>query len=470
MATSGKQTITSLIEQIADVFERTQLKAGANVVLAYSGGVDSEVLAYGLSLIAKQQTAYNYRLFHVHHGLSPNADLWAEHCASRAKQYGIAFTLVKVTVAQGTRLSIEAQARTARYQALTKALHEGDLLLTAHHLDDQLETVLLALKRGLGPKGLAAMGMVQPYRDGITLARPLLELSKLDIQSFAQQHQLIHINDESNKDNRFDRNFLRNEVIPKLTQRWPAIATTASRSAKLCFEQQQALDEVMQQRLELLLVEVESDYPLALDIKGLIGYSSYWQSILIRGFIARLDCPMPSQNQLMQLIEQLNDKQNASLDMVNFSVNSYLGQLYIIRKRGTLELNNIELTEQLNQELILQEGNKEQTNLTLQLPNLQQVRITMQMGASEQNLRLPNKGERISIRFAVSGSYRCHPVGRSKRRELKKLLHEYQVPPWRRPEQAYLFYNEQLVAAIGLWIEQDFIASDGEPCIQLNYR
>ena len=147
----------ALTQLLARVAPEPGTKPAMKLVLAYSGGVDSEVLAYGLSRFAKAHPEYQYLLVHVHHGLSGNAGVWQAHCERRAHDYGLPIAVKSVTVASGARISLEAAAREARYDALLSELAPGDILLTAHHQDDQLETLLLALKRGLGPKGLAAM-------------------------------------------------------------------------------------------------------------------------------------------------------------------------------------------------------------------------------------------------------------------------------------------------------------------------
>lgn len=180
---------------------------GTKLVLAYSGGVDSEILAHGLASYAKQHPEYHYLLVHVHHGLSVNADAWAAHCEMQALHYQLPIDIIHVQVNTGPRLSIEAEARRARYNAIKTVMATGDVLLTAHHVDDQLETVLLALKRGLGPKGLSAMGSVQQFDEDKVLLRPLLSIERAQIEAKAAELTLPHIEDESNGDDTYDRNF-----------------------------------------------------------------------------------------------------------------------------------------------------------------------------------------------------------------------------------------------------------------------
>ncbi|WP_268647783.1 tRNA lysidine(34) synthetase TilS, partial [Escherichia coli] len=157
-------------------------------------------------------------------------------------------THVQVDARQG---GIEAAARAARYAAFSAALAEGEALLTAQHLDDQSETFLLALKRGSGPAGLSAMAARATLGEHLLL-RPLLGCSRQTLESYAQRHALSWIDDDSNQDTRFDRNFLRLQVLPQLNQRWPHFASAVARSASLCAEQEQLLDELLAEPLQSL--------------------------------------------------------------------------------------------------------------------------------------------------------------------------------------------------------------------------
>ena len=189
------------------------------LVLGLSGGLDSMVLLE-LCHQLTQSSTIKLSAVYIHHGLSANADQWAAFCQQQCLQRNIAFEVQKVQL--NSNANIEAQARAARYSALAAfVVTPQTALLTAHHADDQLETLLLALKRGAGPAGLSAIAAVQPFAAG-WLLRPLLEFSREQLEAFAKEQQLEWIEDESNNDSRFDRNFLRLQVIPLLQQRWPA--------------------------------------------------------------------------------------------------------------------------------------------------------------------------------------------------------------------------------------------------------
>ncbi|MBW8824499.1 MAG: tRNA lysidine(34) synthetase TilS [Xanthomonadales bacterium] len=199
----------------------------ASVVAGLSGGLDSTVLLHRL----RDGTA-NLRAIHVHHGLHPDADGWAEHCAALCMSLDVPLKIVRVEVDRDSGLGLEGAARAARHAAFAAELQDGEVLALAHHRDDQAETFLLRALRASGPDGLAAMRPWRRYQNG-WLWRPLLETPRADIRAYARAHELAWIEDPSNADNTPDRNFLRNEVMPVLRQRWPQAAAALARSAEL---------------------------------------------------------------------------------------------------------------------------------------------------------------------------------------------------------------------------------------------
>ncbi|MBE7215159.1 tRNA lysidine(34) synthetase TilS [Shewanella benthica] len=442
---------------IGELVDQAGGKRGAKLVLAYSGGVDSELLALGLSEFAREHHEYRYLLVHVHHGLSDNADVWVSHCESRAGVYGVPISIKRVVVDTGPRKSIEAEARNARYDAIKSMMEPGDLLLTGHHLDDQLETVLLALKRGLGPKGLSAMGNTQVFDGDKQLIRPLLSISRELIEAKAKAVGLIHINDESNSDDKYDRNFLRLEIIPRLKARWGAIATTASRSAFLCAQQQAVIDEEVSKRLPVFISSKTGVGSLDLGLLG--AQSTNWQSLLFRGFIEKLGFAPPSQSQLAQALSQLlTARRDAKVEL-------RLGDLLIRRYQGHAFLGSVtdETDESPIQQCIEVDTSSlldKDAEVSISLSKRNKLSIT-KVSLSDR-VRLPDSSQRVSICFSVKGSTRCHPVNRDKARELKKLWQEYGIPPWERARVPCIFYGEQLVCAVGYWIETGFLCEQDE--------
>lgn len=428
------------------------------LVLAYSGGVDSEVLAFGLSRFARQHPEFTYQLVYVHHGLSDNAEAWARHCLERGQHYGLPVTVERVTVNRGPRLSLEAEARKARYQAIERHLSANDVLLTAHHEDDQLETILLALKRGQGPKGLAAMGQVQALAQGRQL-RPLLDISREQIEAYAKQQGLVHIEDESNQDDKYDRNFLRLDIIPRLKARWPSIATTASRSAALCAEQQATLDLQVSERLPLWLTQVPYHKQAVLKLKGFAELTADWQALLLRGFMASQGFALPSRIQLNEIITQLlNAKEDAKVHIRigECEIRRFASRVYLFDYRdpaANIGPSRLDIPREVLMPL-LRGDVTEVVVAPAQASLARDTSIRFYTVSEGARARLPQDDDVVSVRYQLAGQFRCHPHGRVQGRELKKLWQEFGIPPWVREQVGFVFYGERLVMAIGLWIEK----------------
>ncbi len=255
------------------------------LLIAYSGGLDSHVLLHAL---AHCNIKHQLRAVHIHHGLSPNANAWAAHAENICNELHIPLTIHKLDLNIQKGDSIEARARDARYQYFAEILQQDEILCTAHHQDDQLETVLLQLLRGAGPKGLAAMAELQNDH-----ARPLLHISHDLILKYAEDNHLEWITDESNANIKFDRNFLRHEVIPLIKQRFPAAAQTVSRSANHCAVAQQVIEQLM------------GDLPKTLSRKKLAELDENMQTQVLRTWLAQKNIPMPSSEQLKSIQKML---------------------------------------------------------------------------------------------------------------------------------------------------------------------
>ncbi|WP_345869481.1 tRNA lysidine(34) synthetase TilS [Shewanella algae] len=513
--------VDTLVLKLTALLDQIGATADNHLWLGYSGGMDSELLAYTLARFRQThpKTPYQISLVHVHHGLSCNADAWAAHCRQRAEHYGLNFVLRKVQLELGSRVSIEAEARRARYQAIAEQLNPGDILLTAHHQDDQLETLLLALKRGQGPKGLAAMGQAQHLAlisraEGAPCwqLRPMLDSSRAQIEQAVASLELPYINDESNQDTQYDRNFLRAEVIPVLKQRWPSIATTASRSAALCAEQQLLLDEVSTEKLQPLLGRCRFSGVRVLDSTGLKALSPQWQAQLLRQFIQMQRLPLPAQVQLQQALAQLLDaREDAQLELSfkGLLLRRYGQQIYamaplpgaafqLLDGVGSVEdvaAKNSKLTLSQKQLQALSQGQSlsvglaapwQRLELTLadsgprvalaqvmapQLAPLmaslsapQLASLSASIGAKVQPSDTAVAPELV---MGLKGSYRCQPHNRDKGRELKKLWHELGVPPWLRDRVPLLMQNGRLLALAGGFVERSALASGSEPGIVL---
>ncbi|PKH54945.1 tRNA lysidine(34) synthetase TilS [Shewanella sp. Choline-02u-19] len=442
--------IAQLIDHCVDALPVIAASAAPRkLVLAYSGGVDSEILAHGLAEFAKLHPQFDCQLVHVHHGLSVNADEWVLHCQAQAEIYQLPCTIARVKVKLAPRTSVEAEARSVRYEALLAQMCAADILMTAHHQDDQLETILLALKRGLGPKGLSAMGKVQSLDNDKWLIRPLLDLSKSDVEAYAKTRDIRHIQDESNFDEKYDRNFLRQSIIPTLKQRWSAIAATASRSAELCAMQQSVIDEELAARLPRIQTKLGGE--CVINLAALAQYSKAWQALLLRGHMGFLGFAPPSKVQAEQIIAQLLDAKvdaNIEIKLTDVLIKRFKGTGYFLPMTASAHSANIAVS---SLDELLEVG--------LNYGHNKLIQATLAINAG---VRFPRADEKVTIEFSLPGSTRCQPQYRSKGRELKKLWQEFEVPPWTRSHVPLLCYNGKLVCAIGYWNEKAFLCAENE--------
>ncbi|WP_411909607.1 tRNA lysidine(34) synthetase TilS [Pectobacterium versatile] len=409
-----------------------------SILLAYSGGLDSSVLLH-LLVAVRQRSGLPIRAAYIHHGLNPLADSWAEHCCQQCGRWQVPFASLPVKV-EAQNGGIEAAARTARYQALQAHLQEGEALLTAQHLDDQSETFLLALKRGSGPAGLSAMA-AQSMLGHHRLVRPLLGISRLQLEAYAQRHQLGWIEDDSNQDERFDRNFLRRQILPRLTQRWPHFPSAVARSAQLCAEQEQLLDELLEESLQALC---QPDGALSID--GLAPLSPVRRFALLRRWLAQQGATMPAREQLQRLWDEVATSRQDAEPVLQ------LNQMQIRRFRQYLYL--LPLMPSLKDRIILWQS----PSCPLSLPDNLGTLLLADSGVA---IRAPENGEAVSIRFSTSGT--VHIVGRAHGRQIKKLWQELNVPPWWRDRTPLVFYNEQLIAAVGRFVTREGQVRENQP-------
>ena len=411
----------------------------APLVVGYSGGLDSHVLLLWLARFVARFPAFSLQAVHVHHGLNPLADGWAAHCQRVCDELGVPLIVKRVAVTAARRESLEARAREARYRALAEHLPAGGYLLTAHHQDDQLETLLLALKRGAGVRGLAAMPQRQPFAQG-ELIRPLLDCSRASLQHWAEEQGLCWIEDDSNQDERFDRNFLRAQILPRLQERWPSFGETACRSATLCAEQEALAEELAEQDRSSCQ---RPDGSLSIAAMGSLSIPR--RHNLLRGWLRQLSGSVPERAALLRIWpEVVEARADASPQLVTSCgvIRRFDGSLYLLTDApGPVP----------EPRLLEWPGTWQLGSHTLTLARVEQ-------GAQ---LRVPFEEELVTLRFAVTGSLRTQPVGRAGSRPLKKLWQEYGVAPWLRDQIPLLFYGETLVAAIGLFICQAGSAEGG---------
>ncbi|MGK7285145.1 tRNA lysidine(34) synthetase TilS [Buttiauxella agrestis] len=422
------------------------LQPHTHLLVAFSGGLDSTVLLHQLVTLRETHGAnFHIRAMHIHHGLSSNADEWALHCQNVCTQWNVPLEVKHVKLADDG-LGIEAHARAARYQALVDALRPHEVLLTAQHLDNQCETFLLALKRGSGPAGLAAMPERLPFGE-TELIRPLLGQTRKELEAWAQEHQLTWIEDESNLDDSYDRNFLRLQILPEIQQRWPHFPQSVARSAQLCGEQEQLLDELLAEQLNDL---VRADG--ALLIEPMQALSDIRRAALLRRWFARQKALMPSRAALVRLWDEVatsREDANPRLKFGDHEVRRYQGALYWLPVMQGLGDETLPWPAPFKP-LTLPEG------LGI-----------LQLGVDGIEVRAPLENEPVSVRFKASGQF--HIVGRDRGRSLKKIWQESGIPPWARERTPLLFYGDKLIAALGVFVTQDGKATENS-CWRIDWQ
>ncbi len=428
------------------------------LVIAYSGGVDSQVLLHALAAI-KQKTALSKNsnttsntitVCHVNHGLSANAHNWQMFAEQECQKLNLKLKICQVNVQAQAQKSLEALARDARYQALHSVYNEPSRIFTGHHSDDQAETFLLALKRGSGLKGLSAMATQSQQAKGL-LIRPLLNISRAQIINYAKEHNLVWIEDESNSNTHFDRNFIRNNVMPLLANRWPSIVNTINRSSEHCQEGQILLDELAAEDLQICQHD-----KVSLLVEKLSDLSKARFNNLIRYFLSLNDCLMPSTEQLSQLCQQLSaatDK-NPEVKVGNHYFRRYKNVLYL-----TNDFNDI---NDWQADVILHEA-ESFIELPEHLGKLTFLKAElMNVKSGFQRVALPSKAQKVTIRFNHNNP-KCLPDYRNHARSVKKVLQELNIPPWQRKRIPFLYYGDVLVAAIGFFVCQDFVIKTPQP-------
>jgi tRNA(Ile)-lysidine synthase len=267
---------------------------------------------------------------HVHHGLHANADEWSAHCAALARTLGVPLTTLRVKVARPRGSSLEAAAREARYEALAKALEPGEILLTAHHEDDQLETVLLQLMRGAGIAGLAAMPEVAPFARGF-LVRPLLTRTRAELEEWARAQGLTWMEDDTNENEQLDRNYLRRRVLPLIRERWPSASRAVSRSARHAAEAQRLLDTLARADVE------RASNGRALSVQHLRSLSPDRRRNAVRFWIARAGHTLPDSTRLDEITRTLLDARpdaNPSVVWNTARIHRHADHLHLEPMRG----------------------------------------------------------------------------------------------------------------------------------------
>ncbi|QDD13327.1 tRNA lysidine(34) synthetase TilS [Candidatus Methylopumilus rimovensis] len=424
-APSSKKTkqpsLLYLVEKAFLAFNQSPKKI-KSMTVALSGGVDSVVL---LHLVHQLQKKYRFTLkaSHVHHGLSEDADQWVKFCEALCRKWSIDLEVHYIQLPKKKSLGIEGEARRLRYEKLLQA--KTDCVVLAHHEDDQAETFLLQLIRGAGVKGLSSMAHFDEDRH---LWRPLLNASKSDIESYAKQHKLKWVEDESNQNIDFDRNFIRLKVLPILKNRFHHIIKVISRSSSHLAEAQHLLDDLAKIDLKSHLKSIK--YKHKLQVKTLIQLSPYRAKNVLRYWLALNDQLMPTKDLLDELLRQvLTAKKDADLKIQlskDNQIRRYQDEIFIVPKNQK---------NQKNYEMIWRGESK------MILPNGHQLTFKKVKGRGI-NIKFLNE-QTLKIRNRQGGEF-FKPDAKRPTKKIKQLLQESNLPPWERENLPLIFVGDDL--------------------------
>ncbi len=424
--------------------------------VALSGGLDSVVLLHAL---VQLRLSTPITALHINHQISPHAADWQQHCAAVCASWGVEY-VAQTVVVEPRGGGLEEAARAARYAVFETHVRNGDYLLTAHHADDQAETLLLRLLRGSGPRGLAAMARQRPLGQG-TILRPLLDVKRSALESYAVAHQLIWVEDDSNTDTHYDRNYLRHNVMPSLVLRWPDYTRRWQQSAQACAESEELLQELAAEDLMRAVPRPERQGG-SLALAVLREMSRARRHNLLRYWFRQQRYAVPELVHLQQIDFQLiHGRVDAEGEVRwgNVSVQRFRDRLYA--------MPSLVLTPAQEQS---HPGGWHLTGKTEECVLSASSLLTFEYCSSAATvscLRLDIT--QVELRWR-SGGERCRPAGRAHSQTLKKLLQEHGLEPWWREQVPLVYVDDQLAAVGDLWVCADFVAAPGAPGYRLHWH
>jgi tRNA(Ile)-lysidine synthase len=404
------------------------------ITVAFSGGLDSTVL---LSTLCRLKAPAAVRAAHVDHGLNPRSAEWSEHCARVAAAHGVEFVGVRVGVDRASGEGLEAAAREARYRALSELLMPGEWLLTAHHADDQLETVLLRLLRGTGVRGLRGIIAFAPFGAG-RLARPLLNFTREEIRAEAYERRMKWLDDPSNAEPRHDRNYLRLNVLPALRARWPAAAQHAERLAEQASDAEQLLEAVAADDARALAA------PWHVPRATLAALDEPRQRNLLRHLLRAVGLDTPSARKLEELRCALLESHAESRARVCWPSGEgrvYREALHLLAPLPAASPPGYAARIAAGESWVGPEG-----------------RIALVPARDGDGLPQSWLERGLTLKFR-SGGERFRPRGRDHHHSLKHLFQESGVVPWMRDRVPLLYRGDELAAIGDLWVSADVAAA-----------
>jgi len=413
------------------------LKDQKNISIALSGGIDSIVLLHALNKL-KSKLKIKLNAIHIHHNLSEYADDWLTFCYKECKKLGVPISSEKVDIKPNLSMGIEGAARKSRYEALET--HRNNILALGHHQNDQAETLLLQLFRGSGLNGLAAMPTFDSKR---FIWRPLLGINREIIEGYAKENALNFIEDESNNNLQFDRNFLRKEILPLIRSRYPDIINTISRSSENIAEGLNLHKAIAKEDANIYLSKNKEHLSLSmikvLDKERVINLIRWWLDVNKQ--------KMPSKKTINELYNQIKIvKKDSQINIhisSEMSVRAYNDFLWLVKI--TKDKHNYDLIWKGEDVFELPGASK-----LLFKPSLGQGISLEKVGSSV--LRIQNR----------MGGERFKPKRNQPTRTLKYLLQKMNMPPWERAMLPIIYSEDMLVAVPNYGVHHEVVADKDE--------
>lgn len=446
MADSRTCPSNNLLEAVRAQLVR-HVPPGSRITLGLSGGVDSVVL---LDLLARLAAGHPFQLcaIHVNHQISPLAQDWVDACRTLCAAHHVPLQVQTIRIEDAAELGLEAAARRARYAEYARL--DTDFIALAQHRDDQAETLLLQLLRGAGVKGLAGMPVLREAGIHSAYLRPLLDIERSAIEAWARQHALQWVEDDSNRDTHFNRNFLRHTVLPLLDGRFPAWRASLARSAQNLAEAADLLDQLA------ALDAADGIQHQRLDCARLAALPLARARNLLRHFLALNHISMPSQARLAAMLEQLTHASADSQPCIHhagWELHRYQGWAHLVA-RLPAAAPGLRWHWQGEAQLVLGE-----------LGGV--LNFTPATGQGLDRARLDQAP--VTIRLRQGGEH-FRPDCRRPRRSLKKLLQEYAIPPWQRDRLPLLYCGETLVWVAGIGADCTWQTPAGAAGMQPEWR
>lgn len=415
--------------------EFAELNKASKIWVAYSGGVDSHVLLHSLQqYLIENSINTNVSAIHVNHGLNKKANEWQQHAIDVCNKLNVPIVCESIHV--NVTSSVENSAREKRYEVYSKYLQENDILLMAHHLDDQAETLLFRVLRGTGNRGLQGIPKVRSLAKG-TVIRPLLSIAKKQILEYASFFKLSWIEDNTNSESKYSRNYIRNQIFPVVKEKWPDYLRSFARLAENSSQSCEILEEIAKQDLDGVRIE-----SAILPLDSISHLSENRKQNAISYFIQQLGYSQPSRSHFKELQKTFLVKGRSAqhvLQLGDYEIRKYQNNLFFLKK--------IEHVKMKNRVLPFSAGN------IIRINDVSRLVIT----SEQRNGLLIDKISDFSIRFRKGGEKILSDDG-SMHMSLKKMFNQWQVPPWRRDITPLICNRDEIVCIPEYYINPRYLA------------